>query len=192
MSYGWFTPLRVASNDIFFAYSHGWEQRFRKWNWREIKRYHVNHSDFVTFLQSVNQQPVPFLSSAPAPGVRPVHPEQAGQSSGVPLQPHNGAGAPPASAVWILPGCVAAETEGRRSLSAGGHAAVPAQGEEHNTSHSKTHTSLNRVECVHPQLERRFKFMRETEDQLRIIPQFCFPDAIDWEPVESYPRWACF
>ncbi|CAG12143.1 unnamed protein product, partial [Tetraodon nigroviridis] len=36
-------------------------------------------------------------------------------------------------------------------------------------------------------LERSFKFMRETEDQLRIIPQFCFPDAIDWEPVESYP-----
>lgn len=32
--------------------------------------------------------------------------------------------------------------------------------------------------------------MRETEDQLRIIPQFCFPDAIDWEPVESYSRWA--
>ncbi|XP_075868141.1 DENN domain-containing protein 2A-like isoform X2 [Nelusetta ayraudi] len=36
-------------------------------------------------------------------------------------------------------------------------------------------------------LERSFKFMRETEDQLRIIPQFCFPDANDWEPVESYP-----
>lgn len=32
--------------------------------------------------------------------------------------------------------------------------------------------------------------MRETEDQLRIIPQFCFPDATDWDPVESYPRWA--
>ncbi|XP_069556318.1 DENN domain-containing protein 2A-like isoform X1 [Brachyistius frenatus] len=38
-----------------------------------------------------------------------------------------------------------------------------------------------------PKLERTFKFMRETEDQLRIIPQFCFPDAKDWEPVESYP-----
>ncbi|KAM4615629.1 DENN domain-containing protein 2A-like [Polymixia lowei] len=36
-------------------------------------------------------------------------------------------------------------------------------------------------------LERSFKFMRETEDQLRIIPQFCFPDAKDWEPVEKYP-----
>ncbi|KAM8882966.1 DENN domain-containing protein 2A-like [Synchiropus picturatus] len=35
-------------------------------------------------------------------------------------------------------------------------------------------------------LERSFKFMRETEDQLRIIPQFCFPDAKDWEPLESY------
>ncbi|KAM9845829.1 DENN domain-containing protein 2A-like [Aulostomus maculatus] len=38
-----------------------------------------------------------------------------------------------------------------------------------------------------PKLERSFKFMRETEDQLRLIPQFCFPDAKDWEPVEYYP-----
>ncbi|XP_041819704.1 DENN domain-containing protein 2A-like [Chelmon rostratus] len=38
-----------------------------------------------------------------------------------------------------------------------------------------------------PKLERSFKFMRETEDQLRIIPQFCFPDAKDWAPVERYP-----
>ncbi|XP_038130490.1 DENN domain-containing protein 2A-like [Cyprinodon tularosa] len=36
-------------------------------------------------------------------------------------------------------------------------------------------------------LERSFKFMRETEDQLKIIPQFCFPDAKDWQPVEIYP-----
>ncbi|XP_037316368.2 DENN domain-containing protein 2A-like [Pungitius pungitius] len=38
-----------------------------------------------------------------------------------------------------------------------------------------------------PKLERSFKFMRETEDQLRIIPHFCFPDAKDWKPVENYP-----
>ncbi|XP_037837050.1 DENN domain-containing protein 2A isoform X2 [Kryptolebias marmoratus] len=38
-----------------------------------------------------------------------------------------------------------------------------------------------------PKLERSIKFMRETEDQLRIIPQFCFPDVKNWEPVESYP-----
>ncbi|XP_061570701.1 DENN domain-containing protein 2A-like [Cololabis saira] len=37
-----------------------------------------------------------------------------------------------------------------------------------------------------PKLERSFKFLRETEDQLRIIPQFCFPDATDWEPVETH------
>uniref|UniRef100_A0A3Q2QH05 DENN domain-containing protein 2A n=2 Tax=Fundulus heteroclitus TaxID=8078 RepID=A0A3Q2QH05_FUNHE len=36
-------------------------------------------------------------------------------------------------------------------------------------------------------LERSFKFMRETEDQLKIIPQFCFPDAKNWKPVETYP-----
>lgn len=30
--------------------------------------------------------------------------------------------------------------------------------------------------------------MRETEDQLKVIPQFCFPDAKDWAPVDSFPR----
>ncbi|XP_030004689.1 DENN domain-containing protein 2A-like [Sphaeramia orbicularis] len=35
-------------------------------------------------------------------------------------------------------------------------------------------------------LEQSFKFMRKTDDQLRIIPLFCFPDAKDWEPVENY------
>lgn len=38
------------------------------------------------------------------------------------------------------------------------------------------------------QLERSFKFMRETEDQLKVIPQFCFPDAKDWAMVENFPR----
>ncbi|KAJ0029344.1 hypothetical protein NQD34_004341 [Periophthalmus magnuspinnatus] len=37
-------------------------------------------------------------------------------------------------------------------------------------------------------LERSFKFMRETEDQLKVIPQFCFPDAKDWAPVDNFPR----
>lgn len=56
-------------------------------------------SPFRDFLKSLNHQSVPFRSSPPAPGVRPVHSEQAGQSSGVPLRQLNGAGAPPASAV---------------------------------------------------------------------------------------------
>ncbi|XP_078524312.1 DENN domain-containing protein 2A [Lissotriton helveticus] len=36
------------------------------------------------------------------------------------------------------------------------------------------------------QLERSFKFMREAEDQLKAIPQFCFPDAKDWRPVDQF------
>ncbi|XP_063052744.1 DENN domain-containing protein 2A isoform X2 [Engraulis encrasicolus] len=36
-------------------------------------------------------------------------------------------------------------------------------------------------------LERSFKFMREAEDQLKVIPQFCFPDAKDWIPVDRFP-----
>ncbi|KAG8438666.1 hypothetical protein GDO86_005017 [Hymenochirus boettgeri] len=35
-------------------------------------------------------------------------------------------------------------------------------------------------------LERSFKFMRETEDQMKAIPQFCFPDAKDWSPVTQF------
>lgn len=39
------------------------------------------------------------------------------------------------------------------------------------------------------QLERSFKFVREAEDQLKAIPQFCFPDAKDWTPVEQFTRY---
>uniref|UniRef100_A0A8C4W7M1 DENN domain containing 2A n=1 Tax=Gopherus evgoodei TaxID=1825980 RepID=A0A8C4W7M1_9SAUR len=35
-------------------------------------------------------------------------------------------------------------------------------------------------------LERSFKFMREAEDQLKAIPQFCFPDAKDWVPIYQF------
>ncbi|XP_072309329.1 DENN domain-containing protein 2A-like [Eucyclogobius newberryi] len=38
-----------------------------------------------------------------------------------------------------------------------------------------------------PKLEQSFKLIKETENQLRSIPLFCFPDATDWEPVEHYP-----
>lgn len=30
--------------------------------------------------------------------------------------------------------------------------------------------------------------MREAEDQLKVIPQFCFPDAKDWVPVDNFAR----
>ncbi|KAM6168445.1 DENN domain-containing protein 2A [Erethizon dorsatum] len=35
-------------------------------------------------------------------------------------------------------------------------------------------------------LERSFKFTREAEDQLKAVPQFCFPDAKDWAPVQHF------
>ncbi|KAJ0015585.1 hypothetical protein NQD34_009205 [Periophthalmus magnuspinnatus] len=38
-----------------------------------------------------------------------------------------------------------------------------------------------------PKLEQSFKLTKETENQLRSIPLFCFPDAKDWEPVDHYP-----
>uniref|UniRef100_A0A8C6KKR0 DENN domain containing 2B n=1 Tax=Nothobranchius furzeri TaxID=105023 RepID=A0A8C6KKR0_NOTFU len=37
-----------------------------------------------------------------------------------------------------------------------------------------------------PKLERPTKQMREAEQRLKAIPQFCFPDAKDWSPVAEY------
>ncbi|KAI9528509.1 DENN domain-containing protein 2B [Dissostichus eleginoides] len=37
-----------------------------------------------------------------------------------------------------------------------------------------------------PKLERPTKQMREAEQRLKAIPQFCFPDAKDWSPVTEY------
>lgn len=39
------------------------------------------------------------------------------------------------------------------------------------------------------QLERLTKQMREAEQRLKAIPQFCFPDAKDWSPVSEYNRY---
>lgn len=47
----------------------------------------------------------------------------------------------------------------------------------------------NRLSPFSLQLERSFKFMREAEDQLKAIPQFCFPDAKDWVPVQQFTRY---
>uniref|UniRef100_A0AAY4BQH0 UDENN domain-containing protein n=1 Tax=Denticeps clupeoides TaxID=299321 RepID=A0AAY4BQH0_9TELE len=37
-----------------------------------------------------------------------------------------------------------------------------------------------------PKLERPTKQMREAEQRLKAIPQFCFPDAKDWSPVTEF------
>ncbi|XP_071371871.1 DENN domain-containing protein 2B isoform X1 [Centroberyx affinis] len=37
-----------------------------------------------------------------------------------------------------------------------------------------------------PKLERPTKQMREAEQRLKAIPQFCYPDAKDWSPVSEY------
>uniref|UniRef100_A0A3Q2ZQG9 DENN domain containing 2B n=1 Tax=Kryptolebias marmoratus TaxID=37003 RepID=A0A3Q2ZQG9_KRYMA len=37
-----------------------------------------------------------------------------------------------------------------------------------------------------PKLERPTKQMREAEQRLKAIPQFCFPDAKDWSPVSEH------
>ncbi|KAJ8247559.1 hypothetical protein GJAV_G00247720 [Gymnothorax javanicus] len=37
-----------------------------------------------------------------------------------------------------------------------------------------------------PKLERPTKQVREAEQRLKAIPQFCFPDARDWSPVSEY------
>lgn len=59
-----------------------------------------------------------------------------------------------------------------------------------SASHSYATVSIPRPSLTLPlQLERSFKFMREAEDQLKAIPQFCFPDAKDWTPVQRFTRY---
>uniref|UniRef100_A0A803XXV8 Ribosomal protein L27a n=1 Tax=Meleagris gallopavo TaxID=9103 RepID=A0A803XXV8_MELGA len=47
-------------------------------------------------------------------------------------------------------------------------------------------TYLPEVSYQFPKLERPTKQMREAEERLKAIPQFCFPDAKDWLPVSEY------
>ncbi|XP_027556456.1 suppression of tumorigenicity 5 protein isoform X3 [Neopelma chrysocephalum] len=47
-------------------------------------------------------------------------------------------------------------------------------------------TYLPEVTYQFPKLERPTKQMREAEERLKAIPQFCFPDAKDWLPVSEY------
>ncbi|KAJ3593980.1 hypothetical protein NHX12_006312 [Muraenolepis orangiensis] len=39
-----------------------------------------------------------------------------------------------------------------------------------------------------PEVTYQFPKMREAEQRLKAIPQFCFPDARDWSPVSDYSR----
>ncbi|XP_015270099.1 PREDICTED: suppression of tumorigenicity 5 protein [Gekko japonicus] len=47
-------------------------------------------------------------------------------------------------------------------------------------------TYLPEVTYQFPKLERPTKQVREAEERLKAIPQFCFPDAKDWSPVPDY------
>ncbi|XP_039923811.1 DENN domain-containing protein 2B isoform X1 [Hirundo rustica] len=47
-------------------------------------------------------------------------------------------------------------------------------------------TYIPEVTYQFPKLERPTKQMREAEERLKAIPQFCFPDAKDWLPVSEY------
>ncbi|XP_051821191.1 DENN domain-containing protein 2B isoform X7 [Antechinus flavipes] len=47
-------------------------------------------------------------------------------------------------------------------------------------------TYLPEVSYQFPKLDRPTKQMREAEERLKAIPQFCFPDAKDWLPVSDY------
>ncbi|XP_030056882.1 DENN domain-containing protein 2B isoform X2 [Microcaecilia unicolor] len=47
-------------------------------------------------------------------------------------------------------------------------------------------TYIPEVTYQFPKLERPTKQVREAEERLKAIPQFCFPDAKDWIPVSDY------
>lgn len=38
------------------------------------------------------------------------------------------------------------------------------------------------------QFEKSSRLSREAEDQLKVIPKFCFPDSLNWEPSSHMPR----
>lgn len=40
------------------------------------------------------------------------------------------------------------------------------------------------------QFEKSSRLSREAEDQLKVIPRFCFPDSQDWKPSAQIPRSA--
>lgn len=40
------------------------------------------------------------------------------------------------------------------------------------------------------QFEKSSRLSREAEDQLKVIPKFCFPDSLDWKPSAHMPRSA--
>lgn len=40
------------------------------------------------------------------------------------------------------------------------------------------------------QFEKSSRLSREAEDQLKVIPKFCFPDSLNWEPSSHMPRSA--
>lgn len=40
------------------------------------------------------------------------------------------------------------------------------------------------------QFEKSSRISKEAEDQLKVIPKFCFPDCQDWKPSAQMPRSA--
>ncbi len=87
---------------------------------------HIWHLQSLSILYLTS-----FSSSSSASRVSPVHSEPAKADSS-PLQRHqqlSGQGAPPASALWIFSSRVTAEVKDWCPLSAGGHTAVPSEGE---------------------------------------------------------------
>lgn len=61
------------------------------------------------------------------------------------------------------------------------HPYTPSGGSMPSLAHLSPYSS-----CL--QLDRPTKQMREAEERLKAIPQFCFPDAKDWLPVSEYTR----
>lgn len=49
---------------------------------------------------------------------------------------------------------------------------------------------LNVIYTVSFQFEKSSRLSREAEDQLNVIPKFCFPDPQDWKPSAHTPRSA--
>lgn len=135
----------------------------------------------------------PVVSSQPAARVSPVHAEADRE---VPDFGEGSDGAAGEETLWVFHSSCPPQGQGWSPIPARSHPAVSSQGKKQNKrSVIEAFSFFHHILKIVPahflfifQLERSFKFMREAEDQLKVIPQFCFPDAKDWAPVDNFPR----
>lgn len=58
------------------------------------------------------------------------------------------------------------------------------------SSHLDPFETIAVIETPLFQFDKVSRLSKEAEDQLKVIPKFCFPDSLDWKPSAHMPRSA--